>query len=112
MRNPRAWRTAALAFVASGIAAGAAPFLLPEPSAPDDSARRRIAAENRDLAERDDREALYHATMAVCLSTVGDREQARTERSRATVLRRTAQIKRDIARTYDPSEGGDAGARS
>ena len=76
--------------------------MIPESSAPDDSARRRVATENRDLADQDDREALYHATMAVCLSTVGDCEQARTERSRATVLRRTAQIKRDIAQKYDP----------
>ena len=72
----------------------------------DDSARQRVAAENRDLAAQDDREALYHATMAVCLSTVGDREQARNERSRATVLQRAAQIKRDIAQKYDPLKRG------
>jgi hypothetical protein len=35
MRNPRAWRTAAVAFAVSGVAAGAAAFLLPERSAPD-----------------------------------------------------------------------------
>ena len=79
----------------------------PKPFARDDSARLRVAAENRDLAAQDDREALYHATMAVCLSTVGDCEQAQTERSRATVLQRTAQIKRDIAQKYDPLERGD-----
>jgi hypothetical protein len=37
-----------------------------------------------------------------CLSSVGDREEARTERGRATVLRRAAQIKRDLAQQYDP----------
>jgi alanine racemase len=35
VRNPRARRTAALAWAASEIAAGAAAFLLPGPSAPD-----------------------------------------------------------------------------
>ena len=47
--------------------------------------------------------------MALCLSSVGDREEARKERSRATVLRRAAQIKGDIAQKYDPP--GDAASQ-
>ena len=65
-------------------------------------ARQSVAAENRRLAEDDEREALDHAAVAVCLSTVGDCEEAQKERARATVLRRAAQIKRDIAQKYDP----------
>jgi hypothetical protein len=67
-----------------------------------DAARRSVAAENRRLAEEDEKEAVYHAAMAVCLSTVGDCKQARTERSRASLLRRTAQVKRDIAQKSVP----------
>jgi hypothetical protein len=72
------------------------------PAESENDARRRVAAENRRSAEVDEREALYHAAMALCLSSVGDREEARTERGRATVLRRAAQIKRDLAQQYDP----------
>jgi hypothetical protein len=75
----------------------------------EDDARRSVAAENRRLAEVDEREALYHAAMTLCLSAVGDCDQAREERRRATVLRRAAQIKRDIAQKYDPQ--GDAASQ-
>ena len=71
-------------------------------------ARQSVAVENRRLAEYDEREALYHAAMAVCLSSVGDCEEALKERGRATVLRRAAQIKRDISQKYDPRAFGDA----
>ena len=64
--------------------------------------RQRAAAENRRLAAEEEKEALYHAEMAVCLSTVGDKDRARSERSQATVLRRAAQIKRDLAMKCDP----------
>ena len=40
--------------------------------------------------------------MADCLSAVGDNKRARSERSRATIFRRAAQIKRDLAMKYDP----------
>jgi hypothetical protein len=73
---------------------------------PDDAARRSVAAENRRLAEQDEKEAVYHAAMAVCLSTVGDCDQARTERSHATLPRRTAQVKHDIAHKCDPQGRG------
>ena len=64
--------------------------------------RQRAAAENRRLAAQEEKEALYHTEMAVCLSTVGDKERARSERSQATVLRRAAQIKRDLAMKCNP----------
>ena len=72
----------------------------------DDVARRKVAVEDWRLAHEYDRETLYHATMAVCLSTVGDSDNARTERGQATVLRRAAQIKRDTAQKYDRPERG------
>ena len=64
--------------------------------------RQRAAAENRRLAAQEEKEALYHAEMAACLSTVGDEDRARSERGQATVLRRAAQIKRDLATKCDP----------
>lgn len=67
--------------------------------------RRRLAAENRRSAADDEKDAVYHAEMADCLSVVGDQERARSERSRATILRRGAQIKRDLAVKYDPQPG-------
>jgi hypothetical protein len=76
------------------------------PAESEHDARQTVAAENRCLAEDDEREALYHAAMAVCLSMVGDSDEARKERSRATVLRRAAQIKREIAQKYDPQGHG------
>ena len=64
--------------------------------------RQLLATENRRRAAEDERDALYHAEMADCLSAVGDQDRARTERSRATIFRRAAQIKRDLAMKYDP----------
>ena len=63
--------------------------------------RREAAVENRELAEELEKEARYHAELAECLSGVGDTKQARVKRSRATIQRRTAQIKRDIAQKHD-----------
>ena len=60
-----------------------------------------LAEANRRLAEREEHEAIYHSDMAVCLSDVGDEQSARAERNRATILRRAAQIKRDLALKYD-----------
>ena len=74
-----------------------------EPIRPEDAEdRQRSAAENRRLAAQEEKDALYHAEMAVCLSAVGDKDGARSERSQATVLRRTAQMKRDLAMKCDP----------
>ena len=72
----------------------------------EDVARRKLAVADLRLAQEYDNEALYHATMAVCLSTVGDTDEARAARGQATVLRRAAQIKRDTAQKYDPRERG------
>jgi hypothetical protein len=68
--------------------------------------RRAVAAENRRLADEEAREAHYHSEMAVCLTAVGDTEAARVERNRATVLLRSAQIKRDLAQKGDPQGRG------
>ena len=67
-----------------------------------DLERAEVAAENRRLAQNDEEEAAYHATMAASLAAVGDTEASRTARIRATLLRRTAQIKRDLAQKYNP----------
>jgi hypothetical protein len=66
-----------------------------------DGDRQVVAMENLRRAAEDEKDALYHASMADCLSVVGDEDRARSERSRATILRRAAQIKRDIAMKYD-----------
>jgi hypothetical protein len=76
------------------------------PAESEHDAWQTVAGENRRLAEDDEREALYHAAMAVCLSMVGESDEARKERSRATVVRRAAQIKREIAQKYDPQGDG------
>ena len=67
-----------------------------------DGDRRSAAAENSRRAAEDERDALYHAEMADCLAVVGDNQRARSERSRATIFRRAAQIKRDLAMKYNP----------
>ena len=67
-----------------------------------DGDRRSAATENTRRAAEDEKEALYHAEMADCLSAVGDNQRARSERSRATIFRRAAQVKRDLATKYDP----------
>ena len=66
-----------------------------------DGDRRSAATENTRGAAEDEKDALYHAEMADSLSAVGDNQRARSERSRATILRRAAQIKRDPATKYD-----------
>ena len=78
----------------------------PVRSADVDLDRRTAAAENRRLADEEEREAEYHAELAVCLSAVGDGDAARAARNRATVLLRSAQIKRDLAQKSDPQVRG------
>jgi len=67
-----------------------------------DGDRRSAATQNSRRAAEDEEDALYHAQMADFLSAVGDNQRAHSERSRATILRRAAQIKRDLAMKYDP----------
>jgi hypothetical protein len=67
-----------------------------------DGDRRSAATDNTRGAAEGEKDALYHAEMADSLSAVGHNQRARSERSRATILRRAAQIKRDLATKYDP----------
>ena len=72
-----------------------------------DGDRQVVATENLRRAAEDEKDALYHASMADCLAVVGDEDRASSERSKATVLRRAAQIKRDVAMKYDATMKGE-----